>query len=230
MPQLQHPSSRPSVRTPTTPSKSRTFATASTPTRAGGTASVRPRTPAQLKSPAKPKTAASSSSRPAPAEVEKSAPALSIREAIALKRAEAKKLQTKSAHTTPGSSGDAPSATSDAPAQDDDSLGRFSLRQAIERARNTGSINLATRSLPCIPSALFELHLGVTPQALESVPSEPPLPPPSSAELQANDRHSNNPSWYEAQDLQVLKAWSNDIIEIQPEISLFGSLKTIDVS
>lgn len=40
----------------------------------------------------------------------------------------------------------------------------------------------------------------------------------------------STPSWYEAQDLEVLKAWSNEIMEIQPEISMFGSLKTIDVS
>jgi hypothetical protein len=28
----------------------------------------------------------------------------------------------------------------------------------------------------------------------------------------------------------MLKAWNNDIVEIQHEISLFGSLKTVDVS
>jgi hypothetical protein len=38
------------------------------------------------------------------------------------------------------------------------------------------------------------------------------------------------PAWFEAQDLHILKAWNNDIIEIQHEISLFGSLKTVDVS
>ena len=39
----------------------------------------------------------------------------------------------------------------------------------------------------------------------------------------------DGPSWFEAQDLHVIKAWNNEIIEIQPEISLFGSLKVIDV-
>ena len=37
------------------------------------------------------------------------------------------------------------------------------------------------------------------------------------------------PSWFDAQDLVVLKARTNEIVAIQPEISLFGSLKTIDV-
>ena len=37
-------------------------------------------------------------------------------------------------------------------------------------------------------------------------------------------------SWFEAQDLVVLKARSNEIVAIQPELSLFGSLKVIDVS
>ncbi|KAL6298082.1 hypothetical protein BKA93DRAFT_93932 [Sparassis latifolia] len=41
--------------------------------------------------------------------------------------------------------------------------------------------------------------------------------------------NQNAPSWYEAQDLKVLKAWSNEIVEIQPEIFMFGSLKTVDL-
>ena len=44
-----------------------------------------------------------------------------------------------------------------------------------------------------------------------------------------SSRKGNSPAWFEAQDLQVLKAWNNDIIEIQHEISLFGALKVIDV-
>ncbi|KAF8905748.1 hypothetical protein CPB84DRAFT_1891013 [Gymnopilus junonius] len=43
-------------------------------------------------------------------------------------------------------------------------------------------------------------------------------------------RGGDKPAWFEAQDLTVLKAWNNDIQEIQHEISLFGSLKTIDLS
>jgi hypothetical protein len=96
-----------------------------------------------------------------------------------------------------------------------------------------GTINLASRALPCLPSALFEIHLGTKPEPLKSVPVEPPITTTSSDETTATKRRagaSNGPSWYEAQDLTVLKAWSNEILEIQPEISMFGSLKTIDAS
>lgn len=51
---------------------------------------------------------------------------------------------------------------------------------------------------------------------------------PSSSRRRAASQTA--PSWYEAQDLKVLKAWSNEIREIQSEISMFGSLKTVDVS
>lgn len=54
----------------------------------------------------------------------------------------------------------------------------------------------------------------------------------SADETSASRRRATShsaPSWYEAQDLAVLKAWSNEILEIQPEISMFGSLKAVDV-
>jgi hypothetical protein len=92
-----------------------------------------------------------------------------------------------------------------------------------------GSLNVATRSLKCLPSALFEIHLNITPDPLKSVPEEPPLPP-APAETPTGRSSKKNPAWFEAQDLQVLKAWTNEIEEIQHEISLFGSLKIIDVS
>lgn len=95
-----------------------------------------------------------------------------------------------------------------------------------------GAINLASRALPCLPSALFEIHLGITPEPLMSVPVEPPITTGTSDDISASRRRggtSSGPSWYEAQDLEVLKAWTNEIVEIQPEISMFGSLKTIDV-
>lgn len=95
-----------------------------------------------------------------------------------------------------------------------------------------GAINLANRALPCLPSALFEIHLGITPEPLKLVPVEPPITTATTDDLAASRRRNgadNGPSWYEAQDLEVLKAWSNEIVEIQPEISMFGSLKTIDV-
>lgn len=91
----------------------------------------------------------------------------------------------------------------------------------------SGAINIASRALPCIPSALFDIHLGVTPKPLPSVAQEPPIG--TSSEQSARRRVQKDPSWYEAQDLEVLKAWSNEIVEIQPELSMFGSLKTIDV-
>ncbi|KAI0315867.1 hypothetical protein OF83DRAFT_1084655 [Amylostereum chailletii] len=155
-------------------------------------------------------------------------PSLSIKEAIALKRAEAKKAMTQKPPAGDQWSGmeEASPAEFDAKAVDDGSdVGRWPLRETIERARNSGSINLSTRSLPCIPSALFEIHLGITPQKLESVPDEPPLP----ENPKQKGATGNAPSWFDQHDLEMLKAWNNEIIEIQPEISLFGSLKTIDL-
>ena len=72
---------------------------------------------------------------------------------------------------------------------------------------------------------MFEIHLGITPEPLKSVSVEPPIGT-SDTRRKGNQ---NGPSWYDAQDLEVLKAWSNEIQEIQPEISMFGSLKTVDV-
>ena len=97
----------------------------------------------------------------------------------------------------------------------------------------SGAINLASRGLPCLPSALFEIHLGVKPEPLKLVPVEPPITTGTSDDSSASRRRNaspHSPSWYEAQDLEVLKAWSNEILEIQPEIFMFGSLKSIDVS
>jgi len=73
------------------------------------------------------------------------------------------------------------------------------------------------------------MHLNITPDPLKSVPNEPVLPPsdPSSTRRGGNQTKA---TWFEAQDLTVLKAWNNEIVEIQHEISLFGSLKTVDVS
>ncbi|KIK66712.1 hypothetical protein GYMLUDRAFT_192683 [Collybiopsis luxurians FD-317 M1] len=164
-------------------------------------------------------------------------PALSIKEAIALKRAEAKKAQA----TQSPVGGGFESLEDAIPPQrsrnggellaEDDSLGRWSTRESIERGRSSGLVNISARDLPCIPSALFEIHLGITPDALKSVPNEPQLPPSDSNTTGPVRRRRNedNPSWYEAQDLTALKAWSNNIVEIQHEISLFGSLKVVDL-
>ncbi|KAJ7472762.1 hypothetical protein FB451DRAFT_302647 [Mycena latifolia] len=151
---------------------------------------------------------------------------LSIKEAIALKRAAAKKAQTSSAPSPLDDFSSLQDAIPNAPPpEDDDPLGRPALRETIERAKSTGSINLSTRSLQCIPSALFDIHLGITPEPLKSVPQEPPLPPAP----ETGRRKPAGPAWFEIQDLEVLKAWGNEIVEIQPEISLFGSLKSIDL-
>lgn len=57
--------------------------------------------------------------------------------------------------------------------------------------------------------------------------NEPPLPENDSTV--ARKRAVKDVSWYDAKDLEVIKAWSNKIVELQPELSLFGSLKTLDV-
>jgi hypothetical protein len=59
------------------------------------------------------------------------------------------------------------------------------------------------------------------------VPKEPVYDVESS--IRTPRRKVENPAWFEAQDLTVLKAWNNDIVEVQHEISLFGSLKVVDV-
>jgi hypothetical protein len=43
-------------------------------------------------------------------------------------------------------------------------------------------------------------------------------------------KKSKGTTWYEQVDLTALKAPDNLIVELQPELSLFGSLKVIDVS
>ena len=90
-------------------------------------------------------------------------------------------------------------------------------------------MNLASRALPCLPSALFEIHLGITPEPLKLVPEEPSITSGESSTARRRAANQQAPSWFEAQDLEVIKAWSNEIVEIQPEINMFGSLKTIDV-
>ncbi|CDO71798.1 hypothetical protein BN946_scf184939.g22 [Trametes cinnabarina] len=110
-----------------------------------------------------------------------SRPQLSIREQIALKRAEAKKLATK----TPS-----PNASEGFTGLENASPDTFNQPQPVD-------IDLGR----CTHSSLDTRKKG----------------------------SQNAPSWYEAQDLEVLKAWSNEIMELQPEISMFGSLKTVDL-
>nr|GAT60805.1 predicted protein [Mycena chlorophos] len=163
-------------------------------------------------------------SKPAPEEP-KAAP-LSLREAIALKRAEAKKQQGSSRSPLDNVStlqDDIPNAP--AP-EEEDILGRPPLREAIERAKSSGSLNISTRELVCLPRELFEIHLDIVPEPLKSVPEQPPLPPTPEPPLGKKRR---GPAWYETQDLENLNAWGNEIAAIQPELALFGSLKAIDL-
>ncbi|KAI9452457.1 L domain-like protein [Russula earlei] len=156
-------------------------------------------------------------------------PVLSMKEAIALKRTEAKKVlaaqRAFSEHDGAiGMSIEDASPTTREPVVDDDDLGRLSIREMIERARSSGSLNIASRDLLCLPSALFEIHLSVTPEKLSRVPDEPNFP-----EKHGKKVISNPTLWYEQQDLTFIRARNNQIVELQPEISLFGSLKTIDL-
>ncbi|KAH0833189.1 hypothetical protein J3R83DRAFT_12218 [Lanmaoa asiatica] len=249
----QAPSSRPTVKTNLVPPTSRSRAPSPSKPSASAVASPsipRVRTKSVPKSPSK-------SIRRAPPEEEIPTfkPPLSIKEAIALRRAEAKKAAAR-AVVSVGVGFDSFDNLEDAvpggsptkkEVDENADLGRWSVKEAIERARSTGvnvssllhpeslpdkisatgSINLASRSLPCLPSALFEIHLGVKPDVLKSVPQE--LPIGSSEAPGKRPGQRGGPAWFEAQDLQVLKAWNNEIAEIQHEISLFGSLKTVDL-
>ncbi|KAJ3516583.1 hypothetical protein NMY22_g14174 [Coprinellus aureogranulatus] len=205
--------------------------TPSTPSR---TSRLTPTTPSNRMKP--PTARATTPTRRPKSEVEESAtdtrtPALSIKEAIALKRAEAKKAQQSKS----GGLGDMTTLEDALPTnhreveEEPDLLGRLPLRETIEKARSTGTLNLSSRSLPCLPSGLFEIHLNITPDPLKSVVNEPKLPPPEEEPVVRRGGKRNAPAWFEAQDLVVLKAMNNDITEIQHEISYFGSLKTVDL-
>ncbi|KAG2118497.1 hypothetical protein BD769DRAFT_1482081 [Suillus cothurnatus] len=227
MSRIPQPTPRPTVKTTLVPPARSRAPSPSKPT--ASVSSPRVRTKSVPKSPSK------AVRRPLPVENEPPVPkpTLSIKEAVALKRAEARKaISTSSSRVGLGNStgfGDFENLEDADPVavkkndEEAPELGRWSVKETIERARSTGAINLSSRSLPCIPSALFEIHLGVTPDTLKSVASEPPI----STSTDASKREG--PAWFEAQDLHVLKAWNNDIVEIQHEISLFGSLKTIDL-
>ncbi|KAF6743555.1 leucine-rich repeat-containing protein 40 [Ephemerocybe angulata] len=221
----------PSTRTSRSPLKPSTSSTPSKPTRTltPATPSARTRTTSTLARATTPTRKPRNEEPTSPAK-----PALSTKERIALMRAEAKKAQGGA--SSGGGLGDMstldealPANSQQATEEEADLLGRMPLRETIEKARSTGTLNIATRSLPCLPSGLFDIHLGITPDPLKSVENEPKLP---AAEEEAPTRRGakrNAPAWFEAQDLTVIKAWNNDITEIQHEISLFGSLKTVDL-
>ncbi|KAI0058741.1 L domain-like protein [Artomyces pyxidatus] len=221
---------KPSTSTLSVPSSPRSRATS--PTKLGKQApSPTPSSsPTRLRTKSTPRPPASKLVEETP--VPSKAPPMSLKEAIAMKRAETKKAMAASQSAVRG--GDEwtglESAVPDSAGAKEHSvdvdLGRWSVRDTIERARNSGSINLSSRTLPCIPSALFEIHLGLKPDPLQSLPDEPPLPE-SGRRKPANAKEA--PSWFEQQDLEVLKASNNEIVELQHEISLFGSLKNVDL-
>ncbi|KAF5389029.1 hypothetical protein D9757_005019 [Collybiopsis confluens] len=213
--------------------KSGSSALSPSPVRTRTKSAVGRTSPSKPPSPSKP-----SSSRVLKDEAGPSASTMSIKEAIALKRAEAKKAQAAQARQGGGRLDSLEDAVPPPRSRDegevlaeDDLLGRWSTLECIERGRSSGVVNISARNLPCIPSVLFEIHLGITPNPLKSVPNEPKLPPSDAPTTGApkNRRNGDNPSWFEAQDLTTLKAWNNDITEIQHEISLFGSLKVLDL-
>lgn len=234
MSRIPQPSPRPPVKTTLVPPSRSRAPSPSKP--AASVSSPRARTKSVPKSPSK------AIRRPLPVENEPPVPktSLSIKEAVALKRAEAKKaISTSSSRVGLGNSAgfgefenleDADPVAAKKNEEEAPELGRWSVKETIERARSTGAINLSSRSLPCIPSALFNIHLGVTPDSLKSVASEPPISSSTDASSSTRQiRQRDGPAWFEAQDLHVLKAWNNEIVEIQHEISLFGSLKTVDL-
>lgn len=65
----------------------------------------------------------------------------------------------------------------------------------------------------------------MTPEPLKEAPPEviEPEGPPKKV------KKVSNTAWYEQIDLTTLKLWDNEIVELQPELSLFGSLKIVDL-
>ncbi|KDQ08734.1 hypothetical protein BOTBODRAFT_37737 [Botryobasidium botryosum FD-172 SS1] len=146
----------------------------------------------------------------------------SIKEQIALKRAEAKKAQlarSKANDVDVDSSWNDGKGSTDPVEQPEQLLlGRETVARTVDKARTTGSLNLSARELDALPMCLFTLHLGVDPTPLASQKDE--------AQPKAG---ASSVSWYEAVDLTVIKARNNNLTELQPEIGLFGSLKVIDL-
>ncbi|CAG8697567.1 1195_t:CDS:2 [Acaulospora colombiana] len=149
---------------------------------------------------------------------------LSIKEQIALRRAEQQKKATSTRSAASDNWEEGSVAESSVNGPDEDILGRWSIRDTIDRAKSSGSIVLASRELTQIPTYLFETHLSMTPEPLKNAPPEVVEP-----EAPSKIKRSGNTTWYEQVDLTSLKVWDNELVEIQPEISLFGSLKIIDV-
>jgi hypothetical protein len=123
MSRIPQPSSSRTSKPPSTPVRSK-VSSGSTPIRSRTQPGARAVTPAKSKAPEVPQTP--------------SVP-LSIKEVIALKRAEVKKGQSKAGNGSLDSCASPEDTLPNAPSQqEDDILGRLSVRETIEKARNTG--------------------------------------------------------------------------------------------
>ncbi|KZP00402.1 L domain-like protein [Calocera viscosa TUFC12733] len=143
---------------------------------------------------------------------------LSLKEQIAQRRAMVRDQATKATVTKPLDAEWADGRGFSGKKEEVDILGRSSMLVDITRARTSGKLDLSFRSLPCLPYALFNLHLGMEP----SFPTPPPRDP--------TEKEVKQPSFYECIDLVSLRARDNMIEEIQEEISYFVSLKVLDLN
>ncbi|KZT52927.1 hypothetical protein CALCODRAFT_501684 [Calocera cornea HHB12733] len=142
---------------------------------------------------------------------------LSVKEQIAQRRAMLREQPAKSTVNRPIDDEWGGGRGVSGKTEEVDILGRASMLVDITRAKTTGKLDLSFRELPCLPYALFNLHLGLEP----SFPPPPPRDP--------TEKEVKQPSFYECVDLVSLRARDNMIEEIQGEISYFVSLKTLDV-
>lgn len=118
-------SNRAPLRPPSTPVRTRLNST-NTPLKARGQSSARSKTPTKRV--------------PSPTPQVPTGPPLSIKEAIALRRADAKKAQVKGSNNGGNDfiSLDDSSPLTTTKQEEEDVLGRWSVRETIERARSTG--------------------------------------------------------------------------------------------
>jgi hypothetical protein len=163
----------------------------------------------------------------------RSTPRSAIKEQIAAKRRElqqahrANKSSGGSAATTDDGDGDGDggslqdslSALSVSSAADDQDIFGRSLSHLIHKSLRTGRLNICSMELERLPKQLWTKVLGMPDNEITR-PSTPPV---------GGDDDETVPS-YEVEDLTQLKAASNMLKEIEPEIGWFGSLRILDVS
>lgn len=119
-----------------------------------------------------------------------------LREQIALKRAEAAKRAAQKKQSA-----------------DDVEIVQVvdqrSINDVIHRGLQSGSVNLSAKQLSAVPVYLFKCHLGIVPDSMRDQPD-------------ARSNSSSGSSWYGARDLTTLKLANNEIATVPPEISLFA--------